>query len=336
MALDPVRFGIIGLGAFGETYLACLAGLRDSAGVEVTAVCSHSAERAQAVAARYGVPRWYTDASDLASDPTVDVAVVVTYEAEHLRPTVACLEAGKDVIVEKPMTTNLAEADEMISSARSTGRKLMVGHVLRFCSPYCLVAERIAAGELGKVVSMRSRQNRPAQATARYRRTHPLLELAVHDVDSMIWLSASPVARVRCFQRTVNPGPSPDLVVGILEFQSGALGLVETNLVAADQGGLFSDDELTVVGDRGTARIDATRAPLAVWSADGYTVPDVLYEPRVDGGVIGAVRDELLYFVGCVRANRQPDRVPLADARHGLEVLLAMIRSAEEGRDVSL
>jgi predicted dehydrogenase len=324
---------VIGLGAFGEDYLTCLRGLGSDPDVEVVAVCSSSAARAQTIATRFGVPRWYTDVDAFAADPEIDVACVVTVEQAHCRPALACIAAGKHVIVEKPLATRLDEADAMIAAAGQAGRFLMVGHLLRFELHYRSLAAQVAADEIGEIASLHTRRNRPAALVARYRRTHPLLETGILDLDVMLWLTGSWVERVRSFARTINPGPTPDLVWAVLEFASGAIGVLETSWLAPDQGGIFTDDALSVVGSRGSARLDLNRAPLALWTESGYNVPDVAYGPSLDGGIAGALAEELTYFVRCVRTGQSPDRVPLTDVRHGLEVALELIRSSEDGQD---
>jgi UDP-N-acetylglucosamine 3-dehydrogenase len=331
--MEPLRFAVVGLGAFGEAYLASLSGLRAAAGVEIAAVCSRTPERARSLAERYGARRWCTDAADVAADPAVDIVCVVTAEDDHLRPTVLALEAGKDVIVEKPLATRLEDADAMLDAAARSGRRMLVGHLLRSSPLYAALAERVAAGELGRIASLHTRRNRPGRPMAGYRRTHPILETGIHDLDVMLWLSGSRVRRVRGYARTVNPGPTPDVVWGVLEFESGALGVLETQWLAPEQSGLYTDDALSVAGSRGVARIDLSRAPLTMATESGQTVVDLFYETRMHGTVGGALREQLLYYVTCVREGRPVERVPLAEARHGLEVALALIASAEEDRE---
>ncbi len=332
----PLRFAIIGLGAFGEAYLACLHGLRAAAGVEIAAVCSRTASRAESLARQYDAARWYTDAEAVARDPDVEVVCVVTAEDDHRRPAVLALQAGKDVIVEKPLATRLEDADAILAAAAQSGRRLLVGHLLRSSPLYAALAARVHAGELGEIVSLHARRNRPARPMIPYRRTHPVLETGIHDLDIMLWLTGSRVRRVRAYARTVHAGPTPDVVWGMLEFESGALGCLETIWVLPEAGGVYADDALSVTGRRGTARLDLTRAPLDVWTERGRSIPDLFYETRIGGTVAGALREQLLYFIACVRERRPPDRVPLAEARHGLVAALALIRSAEEDREVTL
>jgi predicted dehydrogenase len=335
MGRETLGFGVIGLGEFGAVYLASLAELRDVLDIQTAAVCSRSAAHARELAARYDVPRWYDDPAGFARDAEIDVVCVVTAEADHTTPVRAALESGKHVIVEKPLATSLDEADALIATAARAGRQLLVGHLLRFAPLYRGIAARVHAGQIGEVASLHTRRNRPGQAVARYRRTHPALETGILDIDVMLWLTRSRVVRVSAVTRTINPGPTPDLVWGILEFASGAVGVLETSWLAPVEGGVFTDDALSVVGSRGTARIDLSRAPASIWSASGYEVLDPFCSPPIGGEVAGAFRDQLISFITSIRAGRPNERVPLADVRHGLAVALALVRAGEEGRAIA-
>lgn len=334
MATDDLRFGVVGLGEFGELYVTGLTSLWPALGVRVTAVCSATAERARAIASRAEGIRWYTDAAELAASPEIDVVCVVTAEADHRGPVLAALVAEKDVIVEKPLATTLAEADEMIAAARRTGRQLLVGHLLRFEAMYGNLACWVHAGDLGDIVSLHTRRNRPAGLVGRYRRTHPVLETGILDLDVMLWLTRSRVVRVWAATRTVRPGPTPDLVWGMLEFESGAIGVLETSWLGP-AAGIVTDDALSVIGTAGSARLDLSQAPLTIRTDDRVVVPDSFYSPVINGDVAGAFERQLLAFVRQLRQPGPDELVPLADVRHGLAVALAVIRSSEEGQAIA-
>jgi len=229
MKRETLCFGVVGLGEFGEVYLNCIRSLEEMLDVKTTAVCSRSGDRARELARRFGAARWYTDVQELASDPEVDAVCVVTAEHDHFHPVMAALAAGKDVIVEKPLSTNLSEAQTMIDTARAMGRQLLVGHLLRFATMYQHLHDQVRSGDLGRPVSIHTRRNRPASIVARYRRTHPLLETGILDIDVMLWLTRARVERVTAVTRTIFPGPNPDLVWGILEFAGGCVGVLETS-----------------------------------------------------------------------------------------------------------
>src|SRR5262245_48579424 len=98
--MHKVRYGVIGLGWFGEKHCEALTGLPDT---ELYALCTRRPERLQEVAGRFGVSRTYTDYHQLLADPGVDAVSVVTMWDQHTEPTLAALSAGKHVFVEKPL-----------------------------------------------------------------------------------------------------------------------------------------------------------------------------------------------------------------------------------------
>ena len=107
-------------------------GVLDHPEGELVAVANWREESARSLAERFGIPRVTTDWQELATDPGVDAVIVGTPNALHAPQAVACLSAGKHVLVEKPMALNSGEADQMLEAARAGGAFLMVAHCWRF------------------------------------------------------------------------------------------------------------------------------------------------------------------------------------------------------------
>lgn len=345
--MDKIQIGVIGVGAFGESHVIAY---RSLPYVEVAAVCDINALRAQEIAARYGIAKWYTDCYRLLQETPLDAVSVCTPEDAHLEPTLAALAAGKHVLVEKPLATRLDDAERMISAARAAGVFLMPGFILRFETRYALVKERIAAGELGEIISITARRNRPKWLAQTYLRTHGILEASIHDLDILLWYTGDRVKRVHAVQRNLSrdappgrpsrdvpperPYANPEATWALLEFEKGAVAYVENLWLNPDQGGIVINDAMQVTGTRGIAHIDFVNPGLALWLETGYRVPDISYEPRIRGEMFGALKEELAYFARCVLEKRPPEVVSLDDARHGLQVALAIIESAENEKAV--
>jgi UDP-N-acetylglucosamine 3-dehydrogenase len=331
--MERVRVGVIGVGAFGESHVAAYSALPY---VTVAAVCDARAARAQEIAVRYGVPAWYTDYRDLIHDTALNAVSITTPEDAHFVPTLAAIAAGKHVLVEKPIATHLNEAEQMVSAARDAGVYLMPGHILRFETRYALLKDRLASGELGSVVSIYARRNRPKSLARTYLRTHGVLEASVHDLDLILWYTGDRVKRVRAFQRSIQGYPNPDVMFAILELAHGALACIENNWLTPDEAGVGLNDAMQVAGTRGIAHIDFVNTGLSLWRDSGYLALDVSHEPRVRGEVFGALKEELAYFTRCVLEQRAPAVVSVTDALEGLRVALAIIASAEQERDIVL
>ncbi|MEM4373466.1 MAG: Gfo/Idh/MocA family oxidoreductase, partial [Nitrososphaerota archaeon] len=179
--MNSVRFGVVGLGWFGEKHLHVLSQLPN---VSVKAVCSRTRQRAEELARAYGVPRVYTDWEKIAADPELDAVSVVTHVTDHHKPVVAAAEHGKHVLVEKPIASTLREADEMISAAKRGGVHFMVGHILRFENRYVLAKMAIKEGRIGRVLSIYARRNIPGVfARPHLRYGTPISLDAIHDTD---------------------------------------------------------------------------------------------------------------------------------------------------------
>ena len=116
--------------------------------------------------------------------------------------------------VEKPLATNLVECDAMIAASRTAGCFLMIGHILRFETKYAMLKDEIASNRLGKAVSMHARRNRPKSLLVLYGRTHPALEIFIHDVDLMLCYVNAPVRQVRGYARHATGRKHPETFWG--------------------------------------------------------------------------------------------------------------------------
>ena len=331
--MDKIQIGIIGVGAFGESHIVAYKSLPY---VYIAAICDANEKRAQDIAARYNISKTYSDYNAMLRDESLDAVSVCTPEEFHLAPTLASIRAGKHVLVEKPIATNLQEARTMIDAARHANVFLIPGHILRFETRYASVKEKIAAGELGEIISLTARRNRPKFLAKTYLRTSGILEAGIHDIDILLWYTQSRVKRVRAISRNTSNYPNPDATWALLEFQNGAVAYLENLWLNPDNGGIGTNDAMQVTGTRGIANIDFVNTGLSFWRENGYIVPDISHEPRVRGEMFGALKEELAYFTRCVLEHRAPDVVSLDDALHGLEIALAIIESANTERDVVL
>lgn len=331
--MEQVQIGIIGVGAFGESHIV---GYKSLPYVHLAAICDANETRAHEIAARYDIAKTYTDYNEMLRAEALDAVSICTPEEFHRAPTLSAIRAGKHVLVEKPIATNLKDAREMIDAARAANVFLMIGHLLRFETRYALVQEKIAAGELGKIVSLTARRNRPKFLAKTYLRTHGILEASIHDIDILLWYTQDRVTRVRALSRNTAQYPNPDATWALLEFQNGAVAYLENLWLNPDNGGIGTNDALQVTGTQGIAHIDFVNTGLSIWRENGYTVPDISHEPRVRGDMFGALKEELAYLARCILENRAPTVVSLDDALHGLEVALAIIESANTERDVVL
>ncbi len=138
-----LRWGIIGLGWFGEVHAETLSTMP---GIELAALCTRRPQRLAELADRFGVARRYTNYRDLLADPEIDVVSIVTHINDHRGIAIDTLRSGKHVLLEKPMAPTAADCDEILEAARESRGFFMVGHVCRFDPRVVLAKQAIDAG----------------------------------------------------------------------------------------------------------------------------------------------------------------------------------------------
>ena len=148
-----IKVGIIGAGSIVR--YRHLPETHENSHAQVGAVCDVVKERAVEMATKYNC-RAYTDYKEFIADQDLDAVIVAATNTMHAEMTIAALQAGKDVLCEKPMATNLKDAQNMIDTSKKTGRKLMIAHNQRLEAANQKAKEIIKSGKLGKVLTFRS------------------------------------------------------------------------------------------------------------------------------------------------------------------------------------
>lgn len=145
---EKLRTTLVGVGKVTDLHAAALVNLPES---DFTAVCGRSREKTENYATRYGI-KAYTDVSEMVTREKIDVVIVLTPHPNHREPTVAALEAGAHVLVEKPLASSLEDCDAMIETARKSGKQLGVVCQRRWYLPAQRVKQAINDGKIGKPV----------------------------------------------------------------------------------------------------------------------------------------------------------------------------------------
>ena len=324
-----VRLAVLGCGAIARR--AHLPALK-TAGADVVAFASRSLTSAEAAAAEWGSGAVTDDWRDVVSRDDVDGVVVCTPNRLHAEMAVAAAEAGKHVLVEKPMACTVDEADRMIDAARATNVLLMPAHNLRFVPPFVAVRDAVAAGRVGTVTGVRAALGhggpegwapeavwfRDADAAG----GGALLDLGVHLADLVRAVLGDDVVEVTAFVRGGTPGVE-DSGVALLRFAGGATGSIHASWEVRPG----PDHQLTVFGTEGTLHVDG-RTPATLLPADGGEAVRLdVAEPPTD--------DPYRAFVRAVETGTDPP-VTAADGRAALAVICAAYDAAATGKAVAL
>ncbi|MDH4082385.1 MAG: Gfo/Idh/MocA family oxidoreductase [Nitrospira sp.] len=152
-----LRIGVIGTGRFAEE--CHLPGLQSHPHAKVVAICGRRPERLQSLAAQFKIPSVYTDYRTLCVRPDIDAITIVTPNSEHAAQAKAAFEAGKHVFCEKPMATDVRQAQEMIHAAEISGKIHQMAFTYRYLYGIQELRRRVRRGDIGKPYHLRAHHN---------------------------------------------------------------------------------------------------------------------------------------------------------------------------------
>lgn len=219
----PLGVAVIGLGAWGPNLARNVAEAR---GARLAALCDLDPAKLAAVATRFIGVRTHVALADCLADPAVDAVVVAVPAGAHAAVAIAALKAGKDVLVEKPLATSLADARRLASLARRRRLVLGVGHTFEYSPAVDRIRELIRAGELGRLQYVMAR--RLSLGSLR-QDVDALWNLAPHDISILTHVLGSPPRRVAAQGATYLQKGIADLVLLELEFPGGVLAQVQVS-----------------------------------------------------------------------------------------------------------
>lgn len=344
---SALRVGIVGCGyATTDRHLPALRRIGEA---EVVAVADTDASATGRVAAQWGIPRSYGTVEELVADESVDVVAVCTPPAHHAEAAVAALEAGKHVLVEKPLAASLDDADELLRRAASTDQVATIGFNLRWHAQVRRARELVRSGRIGGVHYVHTAFTDPIlqrQRMSEWRRRRSsgggaLLDKATHHFDLWRFLLGDEVESVHAFVR----GDDETVVVSG-RMRGGAL----TTTVASDLVRVRHD--VTILGDAGEIGISVYRFDgldlASVEEIDGSPrsrvrrarssfsqLPSGLRSMRLGGDFALSYDEQWRAFAHAVRHGRAPETT-LEDGRRALEIAFAAAASADAGDPVAL
>ncbi|HYF56662.1 MAG TPA: Gfo/Idh/MocA family oxidoreductase [Salinarimonas sp.] len=337
-----MRFGLIGYGAWGRHHAEAIA---MAPGASLAAIACASEATAGAARADHPGVTVHRDWRALLADPAIDAVDIVVPNHLHAEIAVAALEAGKDVLLEKPMAASIADCDRIVEAVRRTGRTLSVGHEFRCSTQWGGIKRLIEAGDIGEPlyanVSLFRFPYRRGSGGWRYDRDAVgswILEEPVHFFDMLMWWFdglGDPVG-VRGF------GNSKDRAAGmydnfsaVMRWRSGAYAIVTQSLA-----GFEHHHVVEVVGREGALRtwwsgtMDRTLTPAHEFKIQrrGRDACEIVELGR--SGEVFELREELALTVEAFRAGRP--LVSAEEARKRIVVCLEAERAVADGREVAL
>lgn len=322
--MKSLGIGVIGLGAIGGKHVGMLKNLREANIVGVSDLNQDLVNKTVAGTSIQG----YTDYRELLARPDLEAVIIATPDHLHKDITIEAAQAGKHILVEKPIATTVEDGEAMIAAAKAANVKLMVGFTLRFVPHYVQAREIIQSGKLGKIVSVYSRRmNVITQADRLGGRIGVLHFLGIHDFDLLHWLLGVEPDQVYSAESTSveKRHPQENETFNTFKFKDGTLvcAHIGWNLTTAHPGG--RDFKLTVIGDKGSLDIDLASQGLLMYSEFGSKFPSTA--PGLD------VEDKA--FIDCVLDDK-PVPATGEDGITALKMVLAAIDSIEKDAPVKI
>ena len=317
-----MKVGLIGIGGMGFVHFNCY---RKMEGVEI-AVADIRVDMAKEKIKDDSIPV-YASYEEMIEKENPDFVDVCTPSYMHTDMTVYALEHGKHVLCEKPMSVNSGEAKRMIEAKEKSGKLLMTAHVVRFMSPYVYLKSVVDSCELGKPVHviMHRLSEVPRWSWENWmmdekKSGHVTLDLSVHDIDFAQYVFGQPNSISAVYQ----------------EMKNGS-NYVSTNMI-------YDGFHVETVGGWYNAKIPFHAEYTAVFEngyvesrggkvvKNGVEVSLEVTETSEDTGInlsgADGYSDEIMYFMDCIKNNREPERVSPASSLKSVELVEEILRKA--------
>jgi len=337
-----VGFGVIGTGIFGENHALVYSRLPEA---ELVAICDIDAERAKAVAEKYGARTYYTDYQELLSNPDIQAVSVATPDFAHRDIAVAAAQAKKHILCEKPLATTLEEAQEIVNAAEEAGVKLMVDYHNRINPPFVAAKQSIEAGEIGApaygYIRLSNTTFVPMEMLSWGAKSSALWFLCSHTIDMMRFLLNDDVRRVYAVSRSgilKKLGvDTQDFHVAIGEFQNGTVVTFENAWILPRSHPMVYEFKMELLGSEGAVKVNTSHhAAIEKLGDDKITYTDVFgVTPTSQRRIGGFVQEAIAQFVDAILYD-QPVLATGEDGLAAVRVASAIERSAETGQPVDL
>ncbi len=342
--MTKTGFGVIGTGIVGGAWHAHV--YHNLPAAELVAVCDLDAGRAREIAERYSVPHVFTDYRDLLARDDIAAVSIATPDFAHREIAVAAAQAGKHILVEKPLATTVEDAEAILAAVDEAGVKLMVDFHNRVSSPFVQARQSVLDGELGELQYIYARLSNttfvPTQMLPWASKSSALWFLASHTFDMSTWLLNDKPVRVYAVSRSgILRGKgvdTQDFHVAIVEFAGGAVVTLENSWILPETEPNVFNFKMEVLGSEGVLYINTSdNRTVEKYTRDSVSLPDVLgftldaNSARMSGFVLEAIAR----FVDAV-VDDKPVLATGAEAALVTRVLCAIEESARTGQPIDL
>lgn len=342
--MNKLKVALLGTGFIANIHLESYA--RFVPTVEIVAIYGRHGENARRMAEQHHIPAWYDDIEKLLNEQEVDMVDICLPNYLHHDACMKAARHNKHIVIEKPLSMTLEEADEMIAECKKRNLKLMYAEELCFAPKYERVRALVEKGAVGQVYMLKQAEKHSGPHSPWFYKKETagggvMMDMGCHALAWFRWMTKnSPVKSVYAHMKTVlHDTDCDDNTVTIVEFENGVTGVAEDSW--ARHGGM--DDRIEVYGTQGVSYADLFQGNSALtYSTQGYDYAAekagttlgwtfTMYEEAFNQGY----PQELAHFADCVLHDKQP-LVTAEDGRAVLEMIYAAYESARTGQKVKL
>lgn len=309
-----LRTGVIGTGVMGKHHARIYS---EHPEIELVGVSDVDKGEGKKVASTYGTEYFPDYISLLESD--LDAVSIAVPTSLHADIALNAAEYGINMLIEKPISKSIGEAESIIKTARENNVKVMVGHIERFNPAVVRLKEMVDNGEFGKIITISGRRIGPFNP--RIRDVGIIIDLAVHEIDVFSYIFGKVAEEVYAIAGN-NFHTMEDYASILLRFPDNTSGNVDTNWLSPKK-----VRKMTVVGTECVAELDFIQQGLKLWKGDDTEEVEIQREEPL--------KLEIQHFIDSVKNNHEP-KPNCEDGAYVLGVALSAIKSYRERKPVSL
>ncbi|TRO46161.1 Gfo/Idh/MocA family oxidoreductase [Candidatus Bathyarchaeota archaeon] len=307
---------VIGTGFWGKNHARVYS---EMSSTELVAVCDVNRERAKAVANQFGV-KAYTSSSRMLQNEDVKAVSVCTWSTKLAKEALKALNAGKHVLVEKPMASYTKQAEKLLETAENSDLHLTVGFLMRFIPGLQHIREAVENRKIGELVCATAK--RVSQWPERIGDVGVVKDTAIHDIDVMLYISNEDPIAVYAKTGSMMHRKFEDYAQIMLTFEDGKSAFIESNWITP-----YKTRVLTVTGSEAIMRLDYLTQELWIENPKENLQPRFPWQEPL--------KLELQHFADCVLEKKKP-LITGVDGIAALKVAEAALRSSAKNRAIKL
>lgn len=334
-----IQFAIVGMGFIADKHIAAI---QNAEGANLLAICDTNPERL--LIDDENVLK-YTDLDKmLTENPQIDVVNICVPSGLHATLTKAVAKHKKHIVTEKPMALNSSDALEMMEIAKDAGVKLSIVHPNRYRPAIMEVRGLMDAGKFGKIshanATVRWNRGQAYYDQAPWRGTKQfdggvLMNQAIHNLDLLLWFMG-PVKSVQGMVATrFRDIETEDVATALIEFESGALGVVEAATTVYPQN---LEESLSIFGETASVKVSGKNAVfIDTWDVEGYSSEEVeALKTKIQNDPWGKKGHDCIIedMVAAINEDREPE-VGGLDGYNPVRLIEAIIESSETGKRIT-